>query len=100
MNKTDLIAMVAKNAGTSNRNAKAVLDSFRDVVQSSVRGGEDVSYPGLGKFARAARKARTARNPRTGEMVQVKASNVPRFSASAEFKRIVNGDAAAPRVRR
>jgi DNA-binding protein HU-beta len=98
MNKSELIAMVAKNAGTTNRDAEAVLEAFRDVVQVNVKGGNDVSYPGLGKFARADRKARIARNPRTGEEVKVKATKVPRFSASAELKRVVAGDSPAPRL--
>ena len=98
MNKTDLIAAVAVAAGTTNRDAESVLNSFRDVIQASVRGGDDVSYPGLGKFSQAARKARTARNPRTGETLNVKASKVPRFAAAAEFKRIVNGEAPAPKL--
>ena len=98
MNKNELIAKVAEVAGTTNRDAEAVLDSFRDVVQASIHGGDDVSYPGLGKFSRAARNARTARNPRTGETLQVAASKVPRFAPAAEFKRIVNGQAPAPKL--
>lgn len=100
MNKSDVIAIVAKNAGTTNRDAEAVLDAFRDVVQANVKAGTDVSYPGLGKFARADRKARVARNPRTGEEVKVKATKVPRFSASAELKRVVSGASPAPRLMR
>ena len=98
MNKTELIAAVAMAAGTSNRDAEGVLNCFRDIVQASVYGGDDVSYPGLGKFSRAQRKARTARNPRTGATLQVPASRVPRFAAAAEFKRVVNGETAAPRL--
>ncbi len=98
MNKNDLIAAVAMAAGTSNKDAESVLNSFRDVVQASIFSGDDVSYPGLGKFSRAQRKARTARNPRTGATLQVAASRVPRFAPAAEFKRVVNGDAPAPRL--
>jgi DNA-binding protein HU-beta len=91
MNKSELIAAVAEAAGTTNRDAENVLNSFRDIVQDSVKAGDDVAYPGLGKFSQSARKARTARNPRTGETLNVPASKVPRFTAAAEFKRMVNG---------
>ncbi len=91
MNKTDLIAAVAQAAGTTNKDAEGVLNAFREIVQTSVKKADDVSYPGLGKFSQSARKARTARNPRTGETLNVAASKVPRFTAAAEFKRVVNG---------
>src|SRR5688572_29191101 len=97
VNKNELIGIVARTAGTTNRDAETLLDAFRDVVQASVRSGDDVAYPGLGKFSRASRKARMGRNPRTGEAVKIKASKAPRFAAAAEFKRVVNGETPAPR---
>jgi DNA-binding protein HU-beta len=100
MTKAELVALVAKNAGTSPREAETVLNGFRDVVQVNVKAGKEVSYPGLGKFSRAARKARTARNPRTGETLKVPATKVPRFAASEGFKRVVKGDAPAPKLAR
>jgi DNA-binding protein HU-beta len=90
MNKSELIQAVAEAANTTNRDAVGVLNAFRDLVQDSVMAGDDVSYPGLGMFSQSARKARTARNPRTGETLNVPASKVPRFTAAAEFKRMVN----------
>jgi DNA-binding protein HU-beta len=100
VNKADLVAQVAANAGagTSNAQAERVLDAFRDVVQATVKKGDDISYPGLGKFSRAARKARIGRNPRTGEAIKVPASKVPRFSAAAGLKGVVNGAAPAPKL--
>ena len=56
MNKAELIAAVAGAAGTTNKDAEGVLNSFRDLVQAAVRKGDDVAYPGLGKFSQAARK--------------------------------------------
>ena len=91
MNKSELIQQVAQEAGTTNRDAEAVLNAFRDLIQDSVKKGEDVAYPGLGKFSQSARAAREARNPRTGETIKVAATKVPRFSAAAEFKRAVGG---------
>jgi DNA-binding protein HU-beta len=100
MTKSELVALVAAQAGIAASQAENVLDGFRDVVQAKVRNGEDVSYPGLGKFSRAQRKARTGRNPQTGATIQVKASKAPKFSAAAGFKAVVNGEAAAPRLKR
>lgn len=98
MRKADLIALVGANAGTSRADTEKVLDSFRDVVQATVKKGEDVTYPGLGKFSRVARKARQARNPRTGEAIKVAASKAPKFTASATLRHVVNNQAVAPRL--
>ena len=91
---------MAATAGTSKVEAEKVLDGFRDVVQATVKKGDEIAYPGLGKFSRVSRKARTARNPRTGEFVKVKASKAPKFSASAGLKSVVNGSAPAPKLPR
>lgn len=98
MTKAELIAQVAKNAGTSAKDAEIVLNGFRDVVQASVKTGKDISYPGLGKFSRVSRKARMARNPRTGEALKVPATKAPRFVASEGFKRVVRGESPAPKL--
>ena len=98
MTKAELVALVAAQAGTSNSDAERVLDGFRDVIQAKVRNGEDVAYPGLGKFSRAQRKARIGRNPQTGAEIKVKASKAARFSAAAGLKAVVNGDSPAPRL--
>ena len=97
--KSDLIAQVAANAGGLNKSeVEKVLDSFRDVIQASVKKGDDISYPGLGKFSRVQRKARQARNPRTGEPIKVAASKAPKFTASATLRSVVNGKAVAPKL--
>ncbi len=98
MNKTDLIAKVAAASGTSHTDAERVLDGFRDVIAASVTAGDEVAYPGLGKFTRVSRDARTARNPRTGEPVAVPPSKAPKFTASSKLKAIVNGKEPAPVV--
>ena len=100
MTKSELVALVAAQAGTSNAEAEKVLNGFRDVVQARVKAGEDISYPGLGKFSRVARKARTGRNPQTGETIKVKASKAPKFTPAAGLKSVVNGEATAPKLAR
>ena len=91
MTKGELVALVAAQAGASNSDAEKVLDGFRDVIQAKVKNGEDVAYPGLGKFSRTARKARIGRNPQTGAEIKVKASKAPKFSAGAGLKAAVKG---------
>lgn len=91
MNKAELISKVAEKSGATQVDTEAVLDGFRDVVTSSVTMGDEVSYPGLGKFSRVSREARMARNPRTGESVPVPASNAPKFTPSTKFKQVVKG---------
>jgi DNA-binding protein HU-beta len=96
----ELVATVAAAAGTTNADAARILDSFRDVVQANVKRGANVSYPGLGKFSQVSRKARMARNPRTGAAVKVPASKAPKFTPSARLKAVVAGAAPAPRLAR
>lgn len=97
MTKGELVALVAAQAGTGSGDAEKVMDAFRDVVQAKLKAGEDIAYPGLGKFSRVARKARMGRNPQTGEAIKVAASKAPKFTAAAGLKAIVNG-AAAPKL--
>ena len=86
MNKSELVSQIAAQAGTSSTDVERVLNSFRDVVQTKVKAGEDISYPGLGKFSRVARKARTGRNPQTGEAIQIQASYGVKISAGSKLK--------------
>ena len=75
MNKSDVIAAMADRAGMSNKDAGACLDAFFDVVADAVAaGGDKVSIPGWISFEQVHRAARTARNPQTGEPVQVQAA--------------------------
>jgi DNA-binding protein HU-beta len=97
MTKGELVALVAAQAGTGHSDAERVLDAFRDVVQAKVKAGDDVAYPGLGKFSRVSRKARMGRNPQTGAAIKVAASKAPKFTAAAGLKAIVNG-APAPKL--
>ena len=98
MTKSELVGIVAKMSKTTNSSAEHILDAFRDVVQSTVKKGGEVSYPGFGKFSRVNRKARTGRNPQTGAAIKVPASKAPKFSASSRFKGIVRGEVPGPRV--
>jgi len=100
LTKAELVEKVHQTSGIASRgDTEKVLDAFRDVVQAHLRKGDaDVSYPGLGKFSQVSRSARTARNPRTGAAVKVKASKAPKFTASTTLKEVVKGARPAPKI--
>jgi DNA-binding protein HU-beta len=91
VNKADLVSNVASSTGESKRTVADVLDATISTIEKQVKKGEKVTLPGFGTFSRRNRAARTARNPRTGEEIQVKASKVPAFKPGAGFKDIVSG---------
>ena len=73
----------------SKKHADEVVDFVFDTITGALKKGEEVSISGFGVFLVKSRKARTARNPRTGEMVQVPATTVPRFRAGKALKEAV-----------
>jgi DNA-binding protein HU-beta len=91
LNKGELIDSLASSTGESKRTVSGVVDGLIGEVQKQVKKGEKVTLPGFGTWERRARSARTARNPRTGEEIQVKATKVPAFKAGAGFKSYVSG---------
>ncbi|HVF54009.1 MAG TPA: HU family DNA-binding protein [Actinomycetota bacterium] len=91
MNKKELIDSIASATGESKRTVQDVVDETINQIQRTVKKGEKVTLPGFGTFERRARAARTARNPRTGEEIKVKAAKVPAFKAGAGFKEFVSG---------
>ena len=86
MNKSELIDAIAASTGETKRSVGDVLDGVIGEVQNAVSRGEKVTLPGFGTFERRDRSARTARNPRTGEEIQVPATQVPAFKAGQSFK--------------
>jgi DNA-binding protein HU-beta len=91
LNKKELIDSVVARTGESRRSVAGVIDATIDQIQKQVKKGDKVTLPGFGTFSRRARAARTARNPRTGESIKVKASKVPAFKPGAGFKDVVSG---------
>jgi len=90
MNKGELIDAVAGSAGLSRADATKAVDSVLDSIQGTLANGGSVSLVGFGTFSVKARAARAGRNPRTGETIQIKASNVPGFKAGKGLKDAVN----------
>ena len=95
MNKSDVIDRVAGAAGVARQQAENVLDAFFDTVRSAAKGGDRVAWPGFGSFTTTQRKARTGRNPRTGESVRIPATRAVKFSASSALKDFLNTGSAA-----
>jgi DNA-binding protein HU-beta len=90
MTKAELIEKVAESAGVSKAEAEKTISAFFDLVVATAKKGDKVSWPGFGAFSTTRRQARTGRNPRTGETVQVPASTAMKFSASSTLKAELN----------
>ena len=86
MNKTELIAAAAENAGVTKKDAERVLNAAIDAVTAALVNGEKVQLSGFGIFEVRAREARMGRNPHTKEAVEIPASRVPAFKASKALK--------------
>jgi DNA-binding protein HU-beta len=90
MNKNDLVANVASSAGLSKADSAKAVDAVFETVTASLKGGNEVRLVGFGTFSVTARKASEGRNPRTGEKIQIPASNQPKFRAGKGLKEAVN----------
>ncbi len=86
MNKAGLVEAVQHVLGGTKTQAEQVMDTIIESIVSTLKKNEKVSIAGLGIFSVKKREARTARNPKTGETVQVKAMHVPKFSAAKALK--------------
>ena len=90
MNKNDLIGAVAEASGLSKSDASSAVESVFDAITNSLSKGDEVRLVGFGTFSVAKRKASTGRNPRTGEPMNIPASNQPKFKAGKGLKDAVN----------
>jgi DNA-binding protein HU-beta len=90
MNKTQLVDVLAERLG-DRRTAAGAVDGLLETIVDTVRSGDSVTLTGFGVFTSRARAARVARNPRTGETVDVPATTVPAFRPGAAFRTAVSG---------
>ena len=90
MNKSELIESIAQAADISKAAAERALDGTVAAITSSLKQGGMVTLVGFGTFYVGERAARSGRNPRTGETIQIKASKVPKFRAGKALKDAVN----------
>ncbi|HEY4506009.1 MAG TPA: HU family DNA-binding protein [Candidatus Paceibacterota bacterium] len=86
MNKADIVDAVHATLGGTKVSAEGAVDTMVNGIVGSLKKGEEVSIAGLGIFSVKQRKARSARNPRTGETIQVPAMTVPKFRAAKALK--------------
>jgi DNA-binding protein HU-beta len=98
LNRKELVDAIQKHTAVARTDVDRVLGSLIQHTQVAVKKGDRVSLVGFGTFERQDRKARTARNPRSGAPVKVKATKVPRFRAGQGFKDVVSGKATAPKL--
>jgi DNA-binding protein HU-beta len=85
MNKKDLVNEVAKVVSTK-KEAQAAVDCVFDTITKALGEKDDVTLIGFGTFKVAERKARTGRDPRSGSEIEIKAKNVPKFSAGKALR--------------
>lgn len=90
MNKVEIISAVAEKAELSKKDVEKALTAFTTVVTDALVNGDKVAIVGFGTFETVERAARTCRNPKTGEPVDVQASKAPKFRAAKALKDAVN----------
>ncbi|WP_026460408.1 HU family DNA-binding protein [Schaalia suimastitidis] len=90
VNRTELVAKIAERAGLTKVQADAALTAFQDVLVESLAAGEAVKVTGLLSVERVERAARTGRNPRTGEEIQIPAGFGVKLSAGSTLKKAVS----------
>ena len=90
MNKAELTAAIVKKTGFTKKDAEKALGTVTEVIAEALAAGEKVQIVGFGSFEVRNRPARVARNPRTGEAVEIAASKAPAFKAGKALKDSVN----------
>lgn len=94
MNKSDLVDALSEAAGLSRADAARAIDAMFDptggVISDALKANKRVQITGFGTFESKHRKARQGRNPRTGETIQIRASNTPAFRAGKGLKDAIN----------
>jgi DNA-binding protein HU-beta len=90
MNKADLIERVVKDAAINKTQADTAISSLLSGIESDLKKGGRVTLVGFGTFSVSNRKARTGRNPQTGQPLKIAARKVAKFSPGADLKAAVN----------
>jgi DNA-binding protein HU-beta len=90
LTKAELIDKISKDADITKAAAALAIDSMMEGISKSLKKGQKTTLVGFGTFSVSKRKARTGRNPQTGETIKIKAKNVVRFKPGTELERTVN----------
>lgn len=91
MTKAELIEKVAKDNDLSKALAEKVINSVTWNVTNCLKKGDKITLTGFGTYSVSKRKARTGRNPQTGQAIEIKATRVPRFKSGKALKDAVSG---------
>ena len=89
MNKHDLIAKIAHDTGVTKASAAAAVDSLLEGITRALTKGDDITFVGFGTFKTTQRRARVAKNPRTGDAIKIPKRRVVRFTAGKTLKSAV-----------
>ncbi|AZL84228.1 HU family DNA-binding protein [Aliivibrio salmonicida] len=90
VNKSQLVDQIAENADISKAAAGRALDALVETVTETLKSGDQVTLVGFGSFIVRERAARTGRNPKTGEAIEISAAKVPAFKAGKALKDACN----------
>ena len=90
MNKTELVAAIADQAGLSKKDAEKAVKAFTETVSKELKKKGKVQLVGFGTFEVSKRAAREGRNPQTGEAMTIAASKTPKFKAGKALKDSIN----------
>ncbi|MCD8369968.1 MAG: HU family DNA-binding protein [Clostridiales bacterium] len=90
MNKQELITAIAEQSGLARKDADAAVKAFVEVVSGALKEGDRVQMIGFGTFEVSERGARTGRNPRSGETIEIAASRIPKFKAGKALRDLIN----------
>ena len=90
MNKSELVAKVAENAGLTKKDAEKAINAVFSSIEKALVGGDKVQMIGFGTFEVKERAARKGRNPQTGNEIDIPASKNPVFKAGKALKDAVN----------
>jgi len=90
MNKSELVAEIAKNASASKVAVEVVLDEAINAITKALKKGDDVRLIGFGTFSATKRAAKEGRNPRTGAKIKIAACKQPKFKAGKALKDALN----------
>jgi len=89
MNKNDLVTRIARNTGATKSSAAAAVDSLFESITQALKKGDAITFVGFGTFKTAVRRARIAKNPRTGNPIRIPKRRVVRFTAGKALKSAV-----------
>lgn len=88
--KKEIVEEISRRTGMTQAETKLVFESLLEAIAQSLRAGRNIELRGFGRFKVRTRQARTARNPRTGEVVEVPGGLKPVFEASRELRELLN----------